>query len=51
VFEHDRWIESGGVSRLYADITVAHKLLGYEPSVDLAQGLRLTLERDSRFQP
>jgi len=42
--------ESGGVSRLYADINAAHNLLGYEPGVDLKQGLRLTLERDSRFQ-
>ena len=42
--------ESGGVSHLCADIAVARKLLNYEPRVDLAQGLRLTLERDSRFQ-
>ncbi|HEY73336.1 MAG: epimerase [Chloroflexi bacterium] len=42
--------ESGGVSRLCADISVARKLLGYEPRVGLAQGLRLTLERDPRFQ-
>jgi len=41
--------ESGGVSRLCADISVARKLLGYEPRVGLAQGLRLTLERDTRF--
>ncbi|MEA3340647.1 MAG: GDP-mannose 4,6-dehydratase, partial [Chloroflexota bacterium] len=42
--------ESGGVSRLCADISVARKLLGYEPRVGLAQGLRLMLERDARFQ-
>ena len=42
--------ESGGVSHLCADISVARKLLNYEPRVDLAQGLRLTLERDSRFR-
>jgi UDP-glucose 4-epimerase len=42
--------ESGGVSRLCADIGVAHRLLDYEPRVDLAQGLRLTLEHDPRFQ-
>jgi len=42
--------ESGGVSRLCADIAVARKLLGYEPRVDLAQGLRLTLEHDPRFR-
>ena len=41
--------ESGGVSHLCADISIAHRLLGYEPWVDLAQGLRLTLERDPRF--
>jgi len=42
--------ESGGVSRLCADISVARQLLNYEPCVDLAQGLSLTLERDARFQ-
>lgn len=42
--------ESGGVSRLCADLSVANRLLDYEPRVDLAQGLRLTLEQDPRFQ-
>ena len=42
--------ESGGVSHLCADVTLAHRLLNYEPRVDLARGLRLTLERDPRFQ-
>jgi UDP-glucose 4-epimerase len=42
--------ESGGVSRLCADISVARQLLNYEPRVDLAQGLHLTLEGDTRFQ-
>ncbi|MBN2002490.1 MAG: NAD-dependent epimerase/dehydratase family protein [Anaerolineae bacterium] len=42
--------ESGGVSRLCADIAAARQLLSYDPQVDLAQGLRLTLERDPRFQ-
>lgn len=42
--------ESGGVSHLYADVAVAHRLLDYKPRVNLAQGLRLTLESDSRFQ-
>ncbi len=41
--------ESGGVGRLCADISAARQLLGYEPQVDLARGLRLTLERDPRF--
>jgi UDP-glucose 4-epimerase len=42
--------ESGGVSHLCADIAIARQLLGYEPCVDLAQGLGLTLERDVRFR-
>lgn len=42
--------ESGGVARLCADISAARRLLGYEPKVDLRTGLRLTLERDPRFQ-
>ena len=41
--------ESGGVGRLCADISAARQLLGYEPQVDLARGLSLTLERDPRF--
>ncbi len=42
--------ESGGVGRLCADISAARQLLGYEPQVDLARGLHLTLERDPRFR-
>jgi UDP-glucose 4-epimerase len=42
--------ESGGVSHLCADLSVAGQLLGYEPRVDLLEGLQLTLERDSRFR-
>ena len=42
--------ERGGVGRLCADITTARRLLRYQPQVDLRQGLRLTLERDPRFQ-
>jgi nucleoside-diphosphate-sugar epimerase len=38
------------VSHLCADITIARRLLNYEPRVDLAQGLRLMLEQDPRFQ-
>jgi UDP-glucose 4-epimerase len=41
--------ESGGVSHLCADISLARRLLGYEPRVELRQGLRMTLERDARF--
>ncbi len=40
---------SGGVERMCADLTRARALLGYEPSVSLSDGLRLTLERDPRF--
>jgi UDP-glucose 4-epimerase len=43
--------ESGGVSRLCADIAAARQLLSYDPQVDLMQGLRLTIECDPRFQP
>ena len=43
--------ESGGVSRICADITLARKLLKYEPQVDLLEALRLTVARDPRFQP
>jgi UDP-glucose 4-epimerase len=42
--------ESGGVGRLCADLTAAGRLLGYEPRVQLRQGLRMTLERDPRFR-
>jgi UDP-glucose 4-epimerase len=42
--------ESGGVSRLCADVAVARQLLGYKPRVDLVEGLRLTLDSDPRFR-
>jgi UDP-glucose 4-epimerase len=41
--------EQGGVSRLCADVSLAKKRLGYRPSVDLEQGLRLTMGGDQRF--
>jgi UDP-glucose 4-epimerase len=41
---------SGGVSRLCADLTLAREKLNYRPSIDLNDGLRLTLRRDSRFK-
>ena len=41
--------ESGGVSRLCADISVARQLLDYTPDVSIEKGLRLTLEEDPRF--
>jgi UDP-glucose 4-epimerase len=42
--------ESGGVSRLVADLTLARHWLKYEPQVDLEIGLRHLLERDPQFQ-
>jgi UDP-glucose 4-epimerase len=41
---------SGGVSRLCADLSLAGQKLNYHPSISLAEGLRLTLKRDSRFK-
>ncbi len=41
---------SGGVSRMRADITLASQKLNYRPSINLTEGLRLTLKRDSRFK-
>ena len=41
---------SGGVSRMAADITCAREKLNFRPSIKLADGLRLTLQRDSRFR-
>jgi UDP-glucose 4-epimerase len=41
--------QSGGVSRLVADVSLASELLGWQPCTSLQQGLELTLERDPRF--
>jgi UDP-glucose 4-epimerase len=41
--------ESGGVSRLCADISLATERLGCQPALGLEDGLRLTIERDSRY--
>ncbi|RME34059.1 MAG: NAD-dependent epimerase/dehydratase family protein, partial [Thermoflexia bacterium] len=41
--------QSGGVSRLCADITLARRLLNYRPRVSLREGLQLTLKNDPRF--
>lgn len=41
---------SGGVSSMCADLSLAKKKLGYQPSVSLEEGLKLTLERDLRFK-
>lgn len=42
--------ESGGVSRLVADLTLARRWLSYEPKIDLETGLRLLLKRDPQFK-
>jgi UDP-glucose 4-epimerase len=39
-----------GVSRMCADLSLAREKLGYQPRIALADGLRLTLERDPRFR-
>ena len=41
--------ESGGVSRLVGDLTLARRWLNYEPQVDLETGLKLLLEYDPQF--
>lgn len=38
--------DTGGVSRLVADLTRARALLGYAPKVDVRTGLRLMLQHD-----
>jgi len=42
--------ESGGVSRLVADISLAREKLGFVPQVSLREGLRRILREDPRFQ-
>lgn len=39
-----------GVSRMCADLTLARDKLGYTPRITLEEGLRLTLDRDPRFE-
>jgi UDP-glucose 4-epimerase len=39
-----------GVSRMCADISLAKEKLGFQPRFSLANGLRLTIERDPRFK-
>ena len=39
-----------GVSRMRADLTLAGEKLGYFPRVPLAEGLRMTMERDPRLK-
>jgi UDP-glucose 4-epimerase len=42
--------ESGGITRLVADLTRARQLLGYEPRVSLRDGLRMLVREDPRFR-
>lgn len=42
--------DSGGISRLQADLTLARQLLSYAPQVALEEGLRRTLSIDPRFR-
>ncbi len=39
----------GGVSRMCASLTLAHKILNFQSKVNLAEGLRRTLATDPRF--
>lgn len=41
---------NGGVPRMCADLTKAREKLDYRPRFSLEEGLRITLERDPRFQ-
>lgn len=41
--------ESGGVTRMRADLRLAGEKLNFQPRVSLEEGLRLTLARDARF--
>lgn len=41
--------QSGGVSRMCADVTLASRLLGFKPQIGLEDGLRKTIEQDSQF--
>jgi nucleoside-diphosphate-sugar epimerase len=39
-----------GVSRMCASLALAREKLGYQPYFSLDQGLRLTVERDTRLR-
>ncbi|MGB9521584.1 MAG: NAD-dependent epimerase/dehydratase family protein, partial [Anaerolineales bacterium] len=39
-----------GVSRMCADISLAREKLNYQPRISLAEGLRLTMERDPLYK-
>jgi UDP-glucose 4-epimerase len=40
---------AAGVSRMCSDITLAHQKLNFTPSISLEEGLRLTIQRDPKF--
>lgn len=42
--------QSGGVSRLVADISLARHKLGFKSKTDIDKGLRLLLEKDPQFK-
>ena len=42
--------DSGGISRLCADLTLAQHKLNFSPSVSLNEGLQLLLQRDARYK-
>ena len=42
--------EGSGVSRLWADVSLAHERLEFEPKVDLEAGLRRVLAEDEQFR-
>ncbi len=42
--------ESGGISRLVADISLAAELLNWSPQVSLAEGLAAMVAKDERFR-
>lgn len=42
--------QSGGVSRLVADISLAKRKLGFKPKTNIDRGLKLLLERDPQFK-
>jgi UDP-glucose 4-epimerase len=41
--------QNGGVSRLVADVARARQVLGFQPRINLRQGLKLLLEQDPQF--
>jgi len=42
-------VETGGVSRMRADLTLATAKLGFAPRFSLEEGLEATLKTDPRF--